>query len=73
MSKTLARSVSATASGTTAPGFWARVFSGIAKARELQAEREVARYLANRPDLAKLVSRWQQHGSGERSLLESLR
>ncbi len=30
-------------------------------------------YLANRPDLAKLVSRWQQHGSGERSLLSLLR
>ena len=30
-------------------------------------------YLTNRPDLAKLVSRWQQHGSGERSLLSLLR
>ena len=30
-------------------------------------------YLNNRPDLAKLVSRWQEHGAGERSLLSLLR
>jgi hypothetical protein len=30
-------------------------------------------YLNYRPDLAKLVSRWQEHGSGERHLLSLLR
>jgi Glycosyl hydrolase family 63 C-terminal domain len=30
-------------------------------------------FLANRPDLAKLVSRWQEEGSGERRLLAILR
>jgi hypothetical protein len=30
-------------------------------------------YLKHRPDLAKLVSRWQEHGTGERHLLSLLR
>jgi hypothetical protein len=30
-------------------------------------------YLHHRPDLAKLVSRWQEHGAGERHLLSLLR
>ena len=30
-------------------------------------------YLKHRPDLAKLVSRWQEHGAGERHLLSLLR
>ena len=30
-------------------------------------------YLNHRPDLAKLVSRWQEHGAGERHLLSLLR
>jgi hypothetical protein len=30
-------------------------------------------YLNHRPDLAKLVSRWQEHGTGERHLLSLLR
>jgi hypothetical protein len=30
-------------------------------------------YLHHRPDLAKLVSRWQEHGTGERHLLSLLR
>jgi hypothetical protein len=30
-------------------------------------------YLNHRPDLAKLVSRWQEHGKGERQLLSLLR
>ena len=30
-------------------------------------------YLNNRPDLARLVSRWQEHGAGERSLFSLLR
>ena len=31
-------------------GVWTRLFRAIAHARELQAKREVARYLAARPD-----------------------
>ena len=31
-------------------GFWARFIAAFAKAREAQAKREVARYLAQRPD-----------------------
>ena len=52
MSKTSQAVIAADISGTEKPalGFWRRMLSGFAKARELQAEREVARYFANRPD-----------------------
>jgi hypothetical protein len=50
MSKTIAPVSSATSTVSSGTGFWSRLLTNFAKARSLQAEREVARYLANRPD-----------------------